>query len=83
MTKASARLTGHLLGDALFDTSDFQETVFVEKKIPSESEVVLGILKKKKLMEVSFQTKFKISTLTYCVLYAMGIYQALEILNLL
>lgn len=36
MPKAFARLTGHLLGDALFDTSDFQETVFVEKKIPCE-----------------------------------------------
>lgn len=33
-------------------------------------------------MEVSFQSKFKISILTYCVPYAMDIYHALEILTL-
>lgn len=47
MPKAFAGLTSHLPGDALFDTPDFQETVFVEKKIPCELEVILGILKKK------------------------------------
>lgn len=36
MPEALARPTSNSLGDALFDTSEFQETVFVEKKIPCE-----------------------------------------------
>lgn len=76
MPKAFARLTSHLLGDALFDTSDFQETVFCGKEGSMWVGGHLGIFFK--LMEVSFQSNFKISILTCCVPYAMGIHHALE-----
>lgn len=54
----------------------FRKQYFVEKKVPCELEVIWGFFFK--LMEVSFQSNFKIRILTCCVPYAMGIHHALE-----